>query len=107
VADPERVPCGLGFGGGKVAEHTLASAFVRDPGSRVTDIVWRVKQLNACGISLKNLWALGEALVTEIDFRPTAQTKPQSRDAADARGSEGIQDPVMAMLYRKSKREMA
>jgi predicted nucleic acid-binding Zn ribbon protein len=118
MADPEtRARAAWALAAGKkIAEHTLASAFVRGTlVVEVTDIVWQ-KQLNTLRhFLLKNLKeALGEALVTEIDFRPMRHLGPERRKpqrAETARqapaGSEGIQDPVMAMLYRKSKRETA
>jgi hypothetical protein len=47
--------------------------------------------------------------VTAIDFRPMpARRKPQRAESArgkdDGIRSEGISDPVMAMLYRQSKK---
>jgi len=114
MADPEtRVRAAWALAAGKkIAEHTLASAFVRGTlVVEVTDFVWQ-KQLNALRhFLLKNLKeALGETLVTEIDFRPMpARRKPQRAETSRRMpaGSEGIEDPVMAMLYRKSKRETA
>lgn len=111
MADPEvRARAAWALAAGKkIAEHTLASAFVRGTlVVEVTDIVWQ-KQLNTLRhFLLKNLKeALGEALVTEIDFRPMpARRKPQRAETARPKppASEGIEDPVMAMLYRESKR---
>ena len=111
MADPEtRARAAWTLAAGKkIAEHTLASALVRGTlVVEVTDIVWQ-KQLNTLRhFLLKNLKdALGEALVTEIDFRPMpARRKPQRAETARPKPavSEGIQDPVMAMLYRQSKR---
>ena len=98
---------GLGAGGGKkIARHTLASALVRGTlVVEVEDFVWQ-KQLNTLRhFLLRNLKeALGEDLVTEIDFRPMpARRKPQRAETARA-GTDGIADPVMAMLYRQSKK---
>ncbi|HEY2844900.1 MAG TPA: DUF721 domain-containing protein [Bryobacteraceae bacterium] len=99
--------------GKKIGEHTRASALVRGTlVVEVTDIVWQ-KQLNTLRhFLLKNLKeALGEELVKEIDFRPMRGLMPERRQPqraesarAAAPGSDGIQDPVMAMLYRQSKR---
>jgi hypothetical protein len=54
---------------------------------------------------------LGEGLVSEIDFRPTPARRPPQA-AASARAAsgqtgpihaDGIQDPVLALLYRRSQ----
>ncbi|MCU1339216.1 MAG: hypothetical protein JWO19_4797 [Bryobacterales bacterium] len=108
MADPEtRARAAWTLAAGKkIAAHTLASALVRGTlVVEVSDIVWQ-KQLNTLRhFLLRNLKeALGEELVTGIDFRPMpARRKPQRAGAA-RRGSDGIEDPVMAMLYRESKR---
>ena len=99
--------------GKKIAQHTLVSALVRGTlVVEVTDMVWQ-RQLNTLRhFLLRNLeQALGEKLVTEIDFRPMRHLLPERRQPQRAesakpanRDSNGIQDPVMAMLYRESKR---
>jgi predicted nucleic acid-binding Zn ribbon protein len=112
MADPEtRARAAWALAAGKkIARHTLASALVRGTlVVEVGDFVWQ-KQLNTLRhFLLRNLKEiLGEALVTEIDFRPMpARRKPQR--AESARGdvsvdANGIKDPVMAMLYRESKK---
>jgi predicted nucleic acid-binding Zn ribbon protein len=110
MADPEvRARAAWRLAAGKkVAEHTLASAFVRGTlVVEVEDIVWQ-KQLNALRhFLLRNLAeALGEALVTDIDFRPMPpRRRPQRAEAARrSDDSAGIDDPFMAMLYRQSKK---
>ena len=92
--------------GKKIARHTLASALVRGTLIvEVEDFLWQ-KQLNTLRhFLLSNLKeVLGEELVTGIDFRPMpARKKPQQ--AESARGNaDGISDPVMAMLYKESKK---
>jgi predicted nucleic acid-binding Zn ribbon protein len=93
--------------GKKIAAHTLASALVRGTlVVEVEDMVWQ-RQLNTLRhFLLRNLKdALGEALVTEIDFRPMPKRiKPQRAVSARRQDSNGIEDPVMAMLYRQSKK---
>ncbi len=93
--------------GKKIAAHTLASALVRGTLIvEVEDMVWQ-KQLNTLRhFLLRNLKeALGEALVTEIDFRPMPKRiQPQRAVSARRQDSNGIDDPVMAMLYRQSKK---
>jgi predicted nucleic acid-binding Zn ribbon protein len=108
MADPEtRARAAWSMAAGKkIAAHTLAAALVRGTlVVEVEDFVWQ-KQLNTLRhFLLRNLKeALGEDLVTEIDFRPMPKRiKPQR--AATAHGkTDGIQDPVMAMLYRQSKK---
>ena len=106
MADPEtRARAAWTLAAGKkIAVHTRASALVRGTlVVEVEDFVWQ-KQLNTLRhFLLRNLKeALGEELVTGIDFRPMpARRKPQR--AETARGTDGIEDPVMAMLYRQSK----
>jgi predicted nucleic acid-binding Zn ribbon protein len=106
MADPEtRARAAWALAAGKkIAAHTLASALVRRTlVVEVEDMVWQ-RQLNTLRhFLLRNLKeTLGEELVTEIDFRPMpARRKPQR--AITARGTDGIEDPVMAMLYRQSK----
>jgi predicted nucleic acid-binding Zn ribbon protein len=108
VADPEtRARAAWKLAAGKkIAAHTLASALVRGTlVVEVEDIVWQ-KQLNTLRhFLLRNLKeALGDNLVTEIDFRPMPRKRTPQR-AESARGNaEGIKDPVMAMLYRQSKK---
>jgi predicted nucleic acid-binding Zn ribbon protein len=93
--------------GKKIARHTLAAALVRGTlVVEVEDMVWQ-KQLNTLRhFLLGNLKkALGEDLVTELDFRPMPpRRKPQRAESARRIDANGIQDPVMAMLYRQSKR---
>jgi predicted nucleic acid-binding Zn ribbon protein len=109
LADPEtRARAAWTLAAGKnIARHTLASALVRGTlVVEVEDFLWQ-KQLNTLRhFLLDNLKeALGEALVTEIDFRPMPpRKKPQRADSARAK-ADGIEDPVMAMLYRQSKKQ--
>ena len=91
--------------GPKIASHTLAAALVRGTlVVEVGDIVWQ-KQLNTLRhFLLRNLKEiLGEPLVTEIDFRPMPPRRAPQR-AQTARPADGIEDPVMALLYAQAKR---
>ena len=111
VVDPEtRARAAWAVAAGKkIAEHTRAAMLVR--GSLVVEVedqVWQ-RQLNTLRhFLLRNLReALGDQTVTEIDFRPMPR-RMAPRKAAAARPADGIEDPVMGMLYRESKkREMA
>src|SRR5215813_5427510 len=106
MADPEvRARAAWNLAAGKkIAEHTVATALVRNTlVVEVEDITWQ-KQLNALRhFLIRNLaQSLGEPLVTEIDFRPMPpRRKPQKAQTARV-NEDGIADPVMAMLYRQS-----
>jgi len=89
--------------GKKIAAHTRAIALVRTSlVVEVEDVVWQ-RQLNTLRHFLvRNLAdALGEALVIDIDFRPTPP-KRQPQRAAVARPGR-IEDPVLDLLYRESQ----
>jgi predicted nucleic acid-binding Zn ribbon protein len=111
VADPETRACAAWTvaAGKKIAEHTRASGLVR--GSlviEVEDVVWQ-RQLNTLRhFLLRNLREiLGDQTVTDIDFRPMPR-RMAPRRATAARSAEGIQDPVLGLLYQESKkRELA
>ena len=111
VTDPEtRARAAWAVAAGKkIAERTRPASLVRGMlVVEVEDIVWQ-RQLNTLRhFLLRNLHKeLGEALVTEIDFRPMPRRLAPQR-AATARPIEGIQDPVLGMLYRQSqKKELA
>ena len=96
--------------GKKIAEHTRATALVR--GSLVVEVedqIWQRQLKTLSGFLVRNLEkALGEALVTDIDFRPMPKRRePQKADRAAGRkmGSEDVQDPVLAMLYKQSRKK--
>ncbi len=90
--------------GKKIAGHTRAAALVR--GSLVVEVedpVWQ-RQLNTLrGFLLRNLEkALGEALVTDIDFRPMPKRREPQR-AETASGRE-VDDPILDLLYKQSRK---
>ena len=91
--------------GKKIAEHTRAVALVR--GSLVVEVedqIWQRQLKTLSGFLVRNLEkALGEALVTDIDFRPMPKRREPQR-AQRARGTEDVQDPVLDMLYRQSRK---
>lgn len=95
--------------GTKIANHTIAASLVRNTlVVEVGDMIWQ-RQLNTLrGFLLKNLeQVLGEALVTDIDFRPMpARRQPQRAEVARP-GVDGIADPVLSMLYRQSQKRQA
>jgi Dna[CI] antecedent DciA-like protein len=111
VADPETRAraAWAGAAGKKIAEHSRASGLVR--GSlvvEVEDVIWQ-RQLNTLRhFLLRNLRdILGDQTVTDIDFRPMPR-RMAPRKAATARPADGIQDPVLGLLYQESKkRELA
>src|ERR1700681_2846422 len=96
-----------------IAQRTRATNLVRGILIvEVEDFVWQ-RQLNTLRhFLLRNLHKeLGEALVTEIDFRPMPRRlAPQRAETARpvVRVVDGIGDPVLGMLYQQSKKkEMA
>lgn len=94
--------------GKKVAKYTRATALVRSTLIvEVADAVWQRQLSTMRKILLNNLAReLGKELVTEIDFRPTPARRPPQQAASarsNAARSEGIEDPVMAMLYKRSR----
>jgi predicted nucleic acid-binding Zn ribbon protein len=92
--------------GNKLALRTRATALVRGTLIvEVEDIVWQ-RQLNTLRRFLLNNLAnaLGEDLVQEIDFRPMPSRRPVQQ-AASANGAEGIADPVLSLLYQRSKKK--
>jgi predicted nucleic acid-binding Zn ribbon protein len=93
--------------GEKIARHTLAASLVRGKLIvEVEDMVWQRNLHGLRSFLLRNLaQALGEPLVTDIDFRPMPRRlRPQRAESArPTLDPSGIADPVMAMLYRKSK----
>ena len=108
MADPEtRARAAWALAAGKkIARHTLAAALVRGTlVVEVEDFVWQ-KQLNTLRhFLLRNLKEILGDVVMEIDFRPMPRRiKPQRAESARRLDSNGIQDPVMAMLYRQSKK---
>ena len=107
VDDPELRACAAWkvAAGKKIAEHTRATRLVR--GSLVVEVedqIWQRQLKTLCGFLLRNLEkALGEALVTDIDFRPMPRRREPQR-AERAMGGENVQDPVLDMLYRQSRK---
>jgi len=94
--------------GQKIARHARATVLVRGTlVVEVEDAIWQRQLATLRHFLLRNLTReLGEALVSEIDFRPTpARRPPQIAPSArpDAAHTDGIQDPVLAMLYRRSQ----
>jgi predicted nucleic acid-binding Zn ribbon protein len=94
--------------GKKIAVHTRPVALVRGAlVVEVGDMVWQ-RQLNTLRVFLlKNLTkALGEEIVTEIDFRPPPKRRePQRAETARPASTEGIEDPVLELIYRQARRK--
>jgi predicted nucleic acid-binding Zn ribbon protein len=92
--------------GKKIAEHTKAVALVR--GSLVVEVedqIWQRQLKTLSGFLVRNLEkALGEALVTDIDFRPMPRRREPQR-AERARGTEDVLDPVLDLIYRQSRKK--
>jgi hypothetical protein len=117
AADPQKRACAAWAQavGPKVAKYTRAVALVRGRLMvEIDDFTWQVQIPPIQHFILRNLAkALGEVVVTDLDLRYTPPRRlPQS--AATARPAhsgpqdpERIQDPVLAMLYRRAKRGQA
>jgi predicted nucleic acid-binding Zn ribbon protein len=108
VADPEtRARAAWRTAAGKkIAERTRATALVRGAlVVEVEDLVWQRQLSTLRHFLLQNLAkTLGEALVTDIDFRPMPpRRKPQRAEAA--RPARAIQDPVLHLLYEQSRKK--
>jgi len=99
--------------GPKVARYTRVSALVRETlVVEVEDFTWQKQLASLRHFIVSNLARdLGEVLVKDIDFRPMPKRMgPQRAEAAradlpavSADDAERIEDPVMRMLYRKSR----
>lgn len=107
VADPEARARGAWAvaAGKKIAEHTRATALVRNKLIvEVEDMVWQMQLNTLRQFLLRNLTkALGEELVTELDFRPAPKRRPVQREETPTQ-IEGIHDPVLGLLYQQSKK---
>jgi hypothetical protein len=109
LADPEsRARAAWNVAAGKkITEHTRVASLVRTTlVVEVEDLVWQ-RQLNTLRhFLLRNLrTTLGEALVTEIDFRPMPNVPRRSPQRAEAnRATNGIQDPVLDALYSQAEK---
>jgi len=107
AADPEiRARAAWAVAAGKkVARHTRATALVRDSLIvEVEDYIWQQQLATLEGFLIRNLAeVLGEKLVKRIDFRPMPRRiMPQRAETARPAGN-GIDDPVLDLLYRQSK----
>ena len=96
--------------GSKIAPHTRAVSLVRGAlVVEVNDYIWQRQLASLRPHLLKNLTkALGEALVTDIDFRPMPKRREPQRAAhahPAALASEHVDDPVLDVLYRQARRK--
>jgi predicted nucleic acid-binding Zn ribbon protein len=108
VDDPELRACAAWkvAAGKKIAEHTRATRLVR--GSLIVEVedpVWQRQLSTMSRMLVANLEkALGEALITDIDFRPMPRRK-EPRRAERAIGRDDVLDPVLDVLYRQSRKK--
>ena len=108
VDDPELRACAAWkvAAGKKIAEHTRATRMVRGTlVVEVGDLIWQRQLATLSRTLVSNLEkALGEALVTDIDFRPMPRRREPHR-AERAIGREDVQDPVLDILYRQARKK--
>jgi hypothetical protein len=92
--------------GKKIAEHTRATALVRDSLIvEVGDYVWQHQLASLEKHFIKNLAeVLGEALVAKIDFRPMPRRRAPQRAEVARPNREHVNDPVLDLVYRQSKK---
>jgi predicted nucleic acid-binding Zn ribbon protein len=101
--------------GKNIARHTLAASLVRGTLIvEVEDMLWQQNLNKLRSALLRNLAEiLGEPLVTELAFRPMPRRiGPQRAVAArpalhPGDESGAIHDPVLAALYRQSRKKQA
>jgi predicted nucleic acid-binding Zn ribbon protein len=93
--------------GKKIARHTRAAMLVRSTlVVEVEDYVWQRQLSTLRPQLLKNLEReLGERIVTEIDFRPMPRRREAQR--AESARPNSIGDPVLSLLYERSRRNSA
>jgi hypothetical protein len=114
IADPEMRACAAwALAAGKnLSKHTRAVALVRGRLIvEVDDFLLQQQMMPLRGQILDNLAReLGEVLVVDVDLRPTPpRRQPQPASSARPGGipndADGIEDPVLAMLYRRARRK--
>lgn len=92
--------------GKKIAEHTRATALVRDTlVVEVEDLLWQRNLARLEGILVANLAkAMGDSVVKKLDLRPMPRRREPQRAETARPDSERIADPVLDLVYRQSKR---
>jgi predicted nucleic acid-binding Zn ribbon protein len=92
--------------GKKIAEHTRATVLVRDTlVVEVEDYVWQKNLATLERFLIENLAkAMGEAVVKKLDLRPMPRRRAPQRAETARPDGERIDDPVLDLLYRQSKR---
>lgn len=92
--------------GKKIAEHTRATALVRDTlVVEVEDYLWQKNLATLERFLIENLAkAMGEAVVKKLDLRPMPRRRAPQRAETVRPNGERISDPVLALVYRQSKR---
>jgi predicted nucleic acid-binding Zn ribbon protein len=92
--------------GKKIARYTRATTLVRDSLIvEVEDYVWQQQLARLEHFLVRNLAReLGEGAVKKIDFRPMPRRRAPQRAETARPNTEGIQDPILDLLYRESLR---
>ena len=93
--------------GEKIARHTRPAMLVR--GSLVVEVedhIWQKQLWSLRGVLIVNMAkVLGEALVTDLDFRPMPPRRAPQRAETSRSSRAGIHDPVLEMLYEQSRKK--
>jgi len=92
--------------GKKIAEHTRATALVRDALIvEVGDYIWQRQLASLEKQLIANLAeVLGEKVIARIDFRPMPRRRAPQRAEAARPDREHVNDPVLDLVYRQSKK---
>jgi predicted nucleic acid-binding Zn ribbon protein len=92
--------------GKKIAEHTRATALVRDALIvEVEDYIWQRQLASLEKHLIENLAeVLGEAVVKRIDFRPMPRRRAPQRAETARPDREHVNDPVLDLVYRQLKK---
>ena len=92
--------------GKKIAEHTRATALVRDAlVVEVGDYIWQRQLASLEKQLIANLAeVLGEKVIARIDFRPMPRRRAPQRAEAARPDREHVNDPVLDLVYQQLKK---
>lgn len=98
--------------GKRIAERTRAVSLVRDKlVVEVEDAIWQRQLFSLRGQIIHKIHeVLGDATVNDVEFRIVPPRRPPQTatrlgTGAGADEAEGIQDPVMRLVYRQARKK--